>query len=202
MELAIWEALDNPNLLKVLLALLWLWEPIDAKWLADASFMSVRDVRDHAESEPILVFPCLGCGTELAVRNRWHQMRMLRSAEDYCQDAAANDPPAELLCEACQEQRNDHAERQARLDHARYETLLTEYRTRPYAERRQTREWAALKRQIHRRDGYRCRLCGRHDVQLHVHHRTYATYAEERLVDLITLCRSCHEHFHFLSEAS
>jgi hypothetical protein len=92
-ELAIWEALDNPNLLKVLLALLWLWGSIDAKWLADASFMSVRDVRDHAESEPILVFPCLGCGTELAVRNRWHQMRMLRSAEDYCQDAAANDPP-------------------------------------------------------------------------------------------------------------
>jgi 5-methylcytosine-specific restriction endonuclease McrA len=59
-----------------------------------------------------------------------------------------------------------------------------------------------LKRQIHRRDGYCCRLCGRNDDQLHVHHRTYATYAEERLEDLITLCRSCHEHFHFLSEAS
>jgi 5-methylcytosine-specific restriction endonuclease McrA len=96
----------------------------------------------------------------------------------------------------------DHAEEQRRLDDLRQQALLAEYRGRPYAERRQTKEWAILKKQVHRRDGYRCRLCGRADVQLHVHHRTYETYAEERLEDLMTPCRSCHEHFHFLSEAS
>ena len=95
-------------------------------------------------------------------------------------------------------QREEHAEDQRRLDNLRQQALLTEYRERPYAERRQTREWAILKRQVHRRDGYRCRLCGRDDdVQLHVHHCTYANYAEERLEDLITLCSACHERFHF-----
>jgi 5-methylcytosine-specific restriction endonuclease McrA len=201
-EVAIWEALDNPDLLRVLLSLLWHWDAIDPKWMAEASFMTVGDLRDLAESPALMVFPCLDCGTELAVRNRRQQIRTQRALEDYCEDEAGNSVPNALLCLACQDQRNDHAKQQSQLDNARQETLLKEYRKRPYADRRMTQEWAVLKRQIHRRDGYRCRLCDRGDVQLHVHHRTYATYAEERLEDLITLCRSCHEHCHLLLEAS
>jgi 5-methylcytosine-specific restriction endonuclease McrA len=201
-ELAIWEALDNPDHLKVLISLLWNWKAINPLWLAEAAFMTVGDVRDIAESQPIMAFPCLDCGTELVVRNRRHRIRMQSSLEDHRQDEAGNGPPADLLCETCQEQRKDHAEQQRLLDIQRQQALLAEYRARPYADRRDTREWAVLKRQVHRRDGYRCRLCGRDDVQLHVHHRTYATYAEEKLEDLITLCCSCHEHFHFWSEAS
>ena len=200
-ELAIWESLDDPDQMRVLLSLLWLWEAVDPKWMAEASFMSIRDVRDLAESQPIMIFNYLVCGTELT-RNRWQSIQMQRSVEAYCEDGSRSDPPSNLLCETCQEQRNDHAEQQRRLDDARYEALLKEYRRRPYADRRTTREWMVLKRQVHRRDGYRCRLCGCDGVQLHVHHRTYTTYAEERIEDLITLCRSCHAHFHFLSEAS
>ncbi len=55
-----------------------------------------------------------------------------------------------------------------------------------------------LKRQIHRRDEYRCRMCGNDDAQLHVHHCTYANYGKEKLEDLITLCSTCHQRFHFL----
>jgi hypothetical protein len=62
-------------------------------------------------------------------------------------------------------------------------------------------EWMILKRQVHHREGYRCRLCGRDDLQLHVHHSTYKNYGEEKLEDLITLCSTCHERFH-RSEAS
>jgi 5-methylcytosine-specific restriction endonuclease McrA len=200
-ELAIWEALDNPDHLKVLLSLLWLWGDVDPKWMAEASFMSIRDVRNLAESQPITTFNCLDCGTELT-RNRWQRILMQRSVETYCEDASSSDPPANLLCGICQAQRKDHAEQQRRLAGARYEALLKEYRRRPYADRRTTREWMVLKRQVHRRDGYRCRLCGCDGNQLHVHHRTYTTYAEERLEDLITLCQGCHAHFHFLSEAS
>ncbi len=200
-ELAIWEALDNPDHLKVLLSLLWLWEAVDPKWLAEASFMSIRDVRDLAESQPIHTFNCLDCGTELT-GSRYQGILMQRSVEAYCENVSSSDPPANLLCETCWEQRKDYADQQRRLDNARYEALLDEYRRRPYADRRTTREWMVLKRQVHRRDRYRCRLCGCDGDQLHVHHRTYTTYAEERLEDLITLCRSCHAHFHFLSEAS
>jgi 5-methylcytosine-specific restriction endonuclease McrA len=201
-ELAIWEALDNPDLIRVLLSLLWHWEAIDPKWVAEASFKTIGELRDLAESSPLMAFPCLDCGTGLAVRNRRQQVRMQHALEEYCEDEASNGVPYALLCQTCRDQRNDHAEQQCLLDKARQEALLKEYRKRPYGDRRQTQEWAVLKRQVHRRDRYRCRLCGRNDVQLHVHHRTYETYAEERLEDLITLCRSCHEHFHFLSEAS
>ena len=201
-ELAIWEALDSPDHLKVLVSLLWHWEAVDPEWVAQACFMTVGDVRNLAEAQPITVFPCLDCGMELTVRNRRHRIRLLRSVEGFCRDDEGSGPPTGLLCKTCQQQREEHAEQQRRLDDLRRQALLAEYRARPYADRRKTREWAALKRQIHRRDGYRCCLCGCSDVQLHVHHRTYATYAEERLEDLITLCRCCHENFHVLSEVS
>jgi 5-methylcytosine-specific restriction endonuclease McrA len=201
-ELAIWEALDNPDLLRVLLSLLWHWEDVDPKWAAEASFMTMSDLRDLAASPSLMVFPCLDCGTELAVRNRRQLIQKQRYLEEYCKDEAGIGVPNALVCQACREQRNDHAEQQSQLDIARQEALIKDYRKRSYAERRMTQEWAVLKKQVHRRDGYRCCLCGRDDMQLHVHHRTYETYAEERLEDLITLCRSCHEHFHFLSEAS
>jgi hypothetical protein len=150
-ELAIWEALDNPDLLKVLLALLWHWKAINPRWMAEASFKTVTNVRDIAESQAIMVFPCLDCGTELGVRNRRQQIRMQRALEEYCEDEAGNGVPYVLLCQTCREQRNDHAEQQSLLDNARQEALLKEYRKRPYGDRRQTQEWTVLKRQVHRR---------------------------------------------------
>jgi 5-methylcytosine-specific restriction endonuclease McrA len=201
-ELAIWEAMDKPDLLKVLVSTLWLWEAIDAHWLAEASFMTVGDVRDIAESQRVMTYPCLDCGKELAVNNRWQHIEMWSMMNEYCGDRVVNGPPTALFCATCRKQRREHAEQQRRLDRERYEALLKEYRAKPYADRRSTREWAILKRRIHRRDGYRCRMCGAGGVELHVHHRTYDTYAEERLEDLITLCRSCHDLFHGLSEAS
>jgi 5-methylcytosine-specific restriction endonuclease McrA len=200
-ELTIWEALDNPDLLKVLFSLLWLWEDVDPRWLAEASFKSVGDVRDLVESQPVVFFNCLYCGVALKPMNRRHLLRMHHSQKAH-RGGQGDDSPTDLLCKTCIAQRADHAEEQRRLDDLRQQALLADYRARPYAERRQTKEWAILKKQVHRRDGYRCRLCGRDDIQLNVHHRTYETYAEERLEDLITLCRPCHEHFHFLSEAS
>jgi Pyruvate/2-oxoacid:ferredoxin oxidoreductase delta subunit len=201
-EVAIWEALDQPEQLKVLMTLLWHWKDVDPRWMAEASFMTIAAVRDIAESQAVWAFPCLGCGVELTVLNRLHGIRLQGSVERYCSAVAEDGPPAKLLCKTCEEQSNDLAEQQRRLDDLRYQALLAEYRARPYAERRQTKEWAVIKNQIHRRDKYRCRLCGRDDLELHVHHSTYENYAQERLEDLITLCSACHYHFHFRSEAS
>lgn len=46
-----------------------------------------------------------------------------------------------------------------------------------------------------RASGFRCRVCnaGRDEVRLEVHHRTYAHLGRERVSDLTTLCRDCHE---------
>ena len=200
-ELAIWEALDNPDLLKILFSLLWLWEAVDPRWLAEASFRSVGDVRDLAESQPVMIFNCQYCAAELKPMNRQHLLRMHHSLKAYHKDEG-DDHLTDLLCKTCIAQRADHAEDQRRLDDLRQKALLADYRRKPYAERRQTQEWAILKKQVHRRDGYRCRLCGRNDIELHIHHCTYENYAQERLEDLITLCNVCHHDAHFRSEAS
>ncbi len=196
-ELLVWEARGNSDLLRIVVSILWHFEDIDPRWMAEASFMSVGDLRDLAESQPIMGFHCLDCGMHLQARNRRHLIRMHHSLRALRGGEIDDERLAALLCKVCSKQRADHAKDQRRLDDLRRQAILAEYRRRPYAERRQTREWAALKRQIHRRDGYRCRLCGDGDGPLHVHHCTYANYAEERLEDLITLCGECHRRFHF-----
>lgn len=42
----------------------------------------------------------------------------------------------------------------------------------------------------------RCAVCGRTDTPLDLHHRTYKRIGNERLSDLILLCRQCHEETH------
>ena len=180
----------------------WNWETIDPKWIAEAAFMSVGDVSRLAEARPRMVSHCLDCGVEIRTVSRHQRTRLRRGLEALCEDAAEDDHLRHLLCEACAKQRDDHDEAQRLLDDLRQQALLEEYRKLPYAERRQTKEWAILKKQIHRRDRYRCRLCKRDDLELHVHHCTYDNYARERFDDLIILRCACHKHFHFHSEAS
>ena len=79
---------------------------------------------------------------------------------------------------------------------------LAEIRKRPYAENMMSEEWHVLRRRQLQRVGYRCQYAVLPDVQLNVHHNTYANYGEERLEDLIVLCRPCHEQFHSMEDAS
>ncbi len=56
-------------------------------------------------------------------------------------------------------------------------------------------EWHIRREMIKSRDQYRCRLC--HSTEdLCVHHATYNNVGHEEDIDLITLCRVCHEKFH------
>jgi len=65
-----------------------------------------------------------------------------------------------------------------------------------YREKLKLPEWDRKRRKILRRDNYRCTACGRNDMRLHVHHKTYRwrtnpwDYAD---CELETLCESCHE---------
>lgn len=55
---------------------------------------------------------------------------------------------------------------------------------------RATREWAL------ERAGHRCQVCNGTE-RLQVHHRTYENLGAERPGDVIVLCDSCHELYHF-----
>ena len=201
-ELLVWGVQANTDLLGVFVSVLMHWKEIDPTWVADAACMSVGDVSRLAESEAMMDFNCLDCRVELPTVSRRQRIRMNNSLEALCGRGPEDHHLRDLLCKPCTKQRDDHDEAQRLLDDLRQRALLDEYRKRPYAERRESKEWAILKNQVLRRDRYRCRLCGEGDVVLHVHHATYKNYAAERLEDLITLCSVCHDRFHFGSAES
>ena len=63
-------------------------------------------------------------------------------------------------------------------------------------------DWKRRRQGIIDRDGGRCRLCNSTKI-LTVHHRLYeAVRGEEADVDLITLCRKCHDNFHGIRHLS
>lgn len=59
----------------------------------------------------------------------------------------------------------------------------------------QTQAWEEMRQKVFRRDGFKCVICG--DAKaLNVHHITYENLGAEKVSDLVTLCRDCHEKIH------
>lgn len=75
---------------------------------------------------------------------------------------------------------------------------IQERRKLPYSEFLNSIYWGQVKRVIISRDGRVCQRCFAHDLELHVHHKTYKNRGDElrHLEDLITLCHHCHEIVH------
>ena len=55
--------------------------------------------------------------------------------------------------------------------------------------------WKELRDTVIERDDFRCTKCG-HKENLQAHHLTYARLFDEKLEDLVTLCKLCHEEAH------
>ena len=58
-------------------------------------------------------------------------------------------------------------------------------------------KYSELKKSILNRDDYQCRICcaDATEAQMHIHHID-ADRSRNEGANLITLCRSCHEHIH------
>jgi len=69
-----------------------------------------------------------------------------------------------------------------------------------YDEYLKSPEWKAIRTRIFARDRSKCLACGNHADA--VHHRGYdkETMIGQRLHMLISVCRECHEHIHFLPD--
>ena len=202
-EVLAWETFDHPELRRYLIPIFWLLPDIDRRWIAEVLCMNVQDVCNIVGGNPIMSFNRLDCGEELHAKDRNRLLLMSGSLKALCEDATIDKSVlTNLLCRSCVADRAQAEEEQRRLDQARLEALLSDYRKGSYAERRRSKEWAVLRGHVFRRDGYRCKLCGRSDLPLHLHHNTYDNYAAERLEDLITLCEVCHKRHHRLEDAS
>jgi 5-methylcytosine-specific restriction endonuclease McrA len=75
------------------------------------------------------------------------------------------------------------------------EARLDELKRMRYAAYLRSPEWADTRRTAVDHAGGRCQLCNK-PGRLDVHHRTYERRGNERLSDLIALCRDCHTNFH------
>ncbi len=200
-EVIAWESRGIPELEEAIIPLFWLWEDIKLPWIAEAFSYDMHQVCEIAEARPLADFPCLDCGVQLQVRSRPHLTHLKRSLEAVCR-GAIKDHLYDLLCDTCIEQRVAHEREQRQLASQMYLARLDALRRMPYANRRETMEWQVLRNQMLRRAGYRCQLCSASGVRLNVHHNTYDNYGEERLEDLVVLCRPCHERHHGLADAS
>lgn len=64
--------------------------------------------------------------------------------------------------------------------------------------------WLKRANEIRRLDGYKCAMCGKSDVELHVHHLAYPPKPfhiwDATDDELITLCKDCHREVHNLTE--
>ena len=66
-----------------------------------------------------------------------------------------------------------------------------------YAEYIRSEAWQEVRRRFWAsRLPKECYCCGREDGPKDLHHRTYKNLGNERLMDLVPLCRSCHMRVH------
>lgn len=65
-----------------------------------------------------------------------------------------------------------------------------------YARYLRSAKWRTKQQSIMKRDGYKCRLCGKRATM--VHHLTYARIFNEQPYDLVAICKSCHDLLHKL----
>ena len=59
-----------------------------------------------------------------------------------------------------------------------------------------TEAWNIKRKQVLKRDVYQCRQCGTTGIQLEVHHLHYRRLYDEDLLDLVSVCRACHQSIH------
>lgn len=64
-----------------------------------------------------------------------------------------------------------------------------------HADYLKTDTWKTKRLKVLQRDRHHCRKCGTEN-DLEVHHLTYKRFGNEKLTDLITLCRNCHNKQH------
>lgn len=57
-------------------------------------------------------------------------------------------------------------------------------------------EWNTLRKAVLNRDNYTCQGCGDSGIPLEVHHTTYRDFRQEKLYQLVSVCRDCHQEIH------
>jgi len=76
-----------------------------------------------------------------------------------------------------------------------YKCKDTKEEVKTYEEYLKTKHWTNIKKLMYKTFYYQCSACKK-KKDLAVHHLTYERVGEEKLSDLIYLCRDCHKSIH------
>jgi 5-methylcytosine-specific restriction endonuclease McrA len=68
-------------------------------------------------------------------------------------------------------------------------------RQKEYAKYLKTEHWKEIRLKVLERDNNQCLMCGT-TKNINVHHKTYNNLGNEKLTDLVTICKRCHKLFH------
>ncbi len=106
-----------------------------------------------------------------------------------------------VLCNKCREiqnLKNIEQNQQQKIQTKKIEEELQKLKAMPYREYLETDHWKSIRKLALRKAQYRCPICGKDKIQLHVHHNSYKHRGEEQnhLRDVIVICFKCHAKFH------
>lgn len=68
--------------------------------------------------------------------------------------------------------------------------------TEDYIDYMESKAWDKKRIKRLKKDSYTCQNCGEKNKPLDVHHKTYERLGHERMSDLVSLCRQCHDETH------
>jgi 5-methylcytosine-specific restriction endonuclease McrA len=191
---------DSLELRANLVSLFVQLDEIAISWLDHAFGVNGREAWAIAQTEPICLLWCLSCPEQICPKGSNHMRRLKRELDVIRNCRVGEMVSTALLCGACTEFRLQLYNQEQRLSRLAQQARTAQRRKMSFAEYRNQPEWQQRRRQALARAGYRCQMGASHDGPLDVHHNTYQNYGDERLEDLVVLCRSCHQTFHGVEE--
>jgi 5-methylcytosine-specific restriction endonuclease McrA len=174
-------------------------DEIPMPWLDHAFGVNSREAWAIAEIEPIFLFWCLSCQEQILPKDVRQYRRLKRELEALRNCRVGDMVSTALMCGGCTEFRLHQFNEECRAARLAQQARIAQLR-KMGAKYREEPEWQQRRRQALARAGYKCQACSKHDTPLDVHHNSYQNYGDERLEDLVVLCRACHQKLHGVEE--
>lgn len=121
-------------------------------------------------------------------------------AKSFLKNARSKYTKEDCYCQQCKDElekeRRNKLVKRAQTKEERAKDKIHLLRIMPYNEYLQTKHWKTFSRERMREADYKCKKCGRSDIELNVHHLTYERRGCELPSDVIVLCKACHLEAH------
>jgi hypothetical protein len=189
--------------------LYWNWDAIKITTITKAFGITLPALNNKYLRPFVVGFSCGDCGASFG------RLANDRKHRDYLIECSASGKIWEdekwkkVVCDECYEvymkkwEEERKAEEERKRQHEEWlkseaykQQRIAELRAMPYTDYLQSPEWRERRLFHVQTVKNRCQLCNSPQGPLHVHHRTYERLGYEEFIDLLVLCRACHETFH------